>query len=198
METEHSAGFLYESNSDFVNRLKDAFDTMVVFKNLQQNNFISSFKLPSFMRDYVVKNFQDDDGIIDIDGATDFIRTFIPKKEEWKNLKNRIINNGEIIKILAKICVEIDIRTGEISFSLPDFGLGYKDTTISKEVWDACSAGLLKAEENWGILELGYQYPYDSKTPGKIKLIDFTDFCPYETDLEEYKSARAYFSLDDI
>ena len=148
METEHSAGFLYESNSDFVNRLKDAFDTMVVFKNLQQNNFISSFKLPSFMRDYVVKNFQDDDGIIDIDGATDFIRTFIPKKEEWKNLKNRIINNGEIIKILAKICVEIDIRTGEISFSLPDFGLGYKDTTISKEVWDACSAGLLKAEEN--------------------------------------------------
>src|SRR5699024_5851588 len=126
METEHSAGFLYESNSDFVNRLKDAFDTMVVFKNLQQNNFISSFKLPSFMRDYVVKNFQDDDGIIDIDGATDFIRTFIPKKEEWKNLKNRIINNGEIIKILAKICVEIDIRTGEISFSLPDFGLGYK------------------------------------------------------------------------
>lgn len=170
---------------------------MVVFKNLQQNNFISSFKLPSFMRDYVVKNFQDDDGIIDIDGATDFIRTFIPKKEEWKNLKNRIINNGEIIKILAKICVEIDIRTGEISFSLPDFGLGYKDTTISKEVWDACSAGLLKAEENWGILELGYQYPYDSKTPGKIKLIDFTDFCPYEIDLEEFKAARDAFSLDE-
>lgn len=197
METEHSAGFLYESNSDFVNRLKDAFDTMVVFKNLQQNNFISSFKLPSFMRDYVVKNFQDDDGIIDINGATDFIRTFIPKKEEWKNLKNRIINNGEIIKILAKICVEIDIRTGEISFSLPDFGLGYKDTTISKEVWDACSAGLLKAEENWGILELGYQYPYDSKTPGKIKLIDFTDFCPYEIDLEEFKAARDAFSLDE-
>ena len=44
---------------DFINRLKDAFDTMVVFKDLQQNNFISSFNLPSFMRDYVVKNFQD-------------------------------------------------------------------------------------------------------------------------------------------
>ena len=80
---------------------------------------------------------------------------------------------------------------------MPDFGLGYKDTTISKEVWDACSAGLLKAEENWGILELGYQYPYDSKTPGKIKLIDFTDFCPYEIDLEEFKAARDAFSLDE-
>ena len=182
---------------DFINRLKDAFDTMVVFKDLQQNNFISSFNLPSFMRDYVVKNFQDDDGEVDVDSASDFIRTYIPKKEDWKNLKNRIINNSETIKILAKVCVEINIRTGEISFALPDFGLGYKDTTIPREVWDTCSEALLKAEENWGIIELGYQYPYDAKTPGKIKLMDFTDFCPYETDLEEFKTARESFSLDE-
>ena len=170
---------------------------MVVFKDLQQNNFISSFNLPSFMRDYVVKNFQDDDGEVDVDSASDFIRTYIPKKEDWKNLKNRIINNSETIKILAKVCVEINIRTGEISFALPDFGLGYKDTTIPREVWDTCSEALLKAEENWGIIELGYQYPYDAKTPGKIKLMDFTDFCPYETDLEEFKTARESFSLDE-
>lgn len=194
IEGQHS---LEEEKGDLITRLKDAFDTMVVFKDLQQNNFISSFKLPSFMRDYVVKNFQDDDGSVDVDGATDFIRTYIPKKEDWKNLKNRIINNNETIKILAKVCVEIDIRTGDISFALPDFGLGYKDTTIPRDVWDACSEDLLKSEENWGIVELGYQYPYDSKTPGKIKLTDFTDFCPYETDLEEYKSARGYFSLDE-
>ena len=186
-----------EIDADFINRLKDAFDTMVVFKDLQQNNFISSFKLPSFMRDYVVKNFQDDDGEVDVEGASEFIRTYIPKKEDWKNLKNRIINNGETIKILAKVCIEINIRTGEISFSLPDFGLGYKDTTIPRDVWNACSDALLKAEENWGIIELGYQYPYDTKTPGKIKLMDFTDFCPYEVDLEEFKTARESFSLDE-
>ena len=103
---------------DFINRLKDAFDTMVVFKDLKQNNFISYFNLPSLMRVYVVKNFQDDDGEVDVDSASDFIRTYIPKKEDWKNLKNRIINNSETIKILAKVCVEINIRTGEISFAL--------------------------------------------------------------------------------
>lgn len=181
----------------FVNRLKDAFDTMVVFKDLQQNNFISSFKLPSFMRDYVVKRFQDENGEVDVEEATKFIRTFIPKKEEWKNIKNRIINNGESIKILAKICIEIDIRTSEKTFSLPDFGLNYKDTTIPQSVWDECSATLLKAEESWGIVELQYQYPYDRNTAGKIKLMNFTDFCPYETDLEEFKSAREDFSLDE-
>lgn len=186
-----------EGNSDFINRLKDAFDIMVVFKNLQQNNFISSFKLPSFMRDYVVKDFQNEDGEVDVDGVVDFIRTYIPKKEDWKNLKNRMINNGETIRILAKVCIEINIRTGEISFALPDFGLGYKDTVIPREVWNACSEALLKAEENWGVIELSYQYPYDSETPGKIKLMDFEDFCPYETDLEEFKTARESFTLDE-
>jgi len=186
-----------DSNNTFINRFKDAFDAMVVFKDLRQNNFISSFKLPSFMRDYVVKNFQDDNGEIDVDGAAEFISTYIPKKEDWKNLKNRIVNNGETVKILTKVCVEINIRTGEISFSLPDFGLGNKDTTIPPDVWNICSEALLRAEENWGIIELGYQYPYDSKTPGKIKLINFTDFCPYEIDLDEFKTARESFSLDE-
>lgn len=199
METGTTDATSLESSVDqsFIERLKDAFDTMVVFKDLKQSNFISSFKLPSFMRDYVVKNFQDDSGEVDVDGAAEFIRSYIPKKEDWKNIKDRIINRNETPKMLAKISVEIDIRTGEVAFALPDFGLGYKDTTIPRDVWNACSEGLLRAEENWGIIELGYQYPYDSKTPGKIKLMDFTDFCPYETDLDEFKTARESFSLDE-
>ena len=44
---------------DFVERLKDAYDEMVVYKDLKKSNFISSFKLPSFMRDWVLKRFQD-------------------------------------------------------------------------------------------------------------------------------------------
>ena len=53
-----------ENNSDIVNRLKDSFDEMMVFKDLKKSNFISSFKLPSFMRDWVLKRFQDDEGNI--------------------------------------------------------------------------------------------------------------------------------------
>ena len=34
-------------------RLRDCFDQMVVYKDLKKSNFISSFKLPSFMRDWV-------------------------------------------------------------------------------------------------------------------------------------------------
>lgn len=186
-----------ERDASFVERLKDCFDTMVVYKDLNQNNFISSFKLPSFMRDFILKNFQDDNGVVDVDGAADFIRQFIPKKDEWKAIQNRIINNGETVKLLAKVSIEINISTGEISFALPDYGLSQNNTTIPREVWTVCSDALLKSEENWGVIELGYQYPYDSKTKGKIKLMDYKDFCPYEVDIEEFKDARDQFSLDE-
>ena len=196
-EVGSDGGSNSELDASFVERLKDCFDTMVVYKDLNQNNFISSFKLPSFMRDFILKNFQDDDGEVDVEGAANFIRNFIPKKDEWKSIQNRIINNGETVKILAKVSIDINIGTGEISFALPDYGLSASNTTIPREVWINCSDALLKSEENWGVIELGYQYPYDAKTKGKIKLMDYKDFCPYEVDLEEFKDARAAFSLDE-
>ena len=156
--------------ADTVERLKDSFDDMVVFKDLKKNNFIASFKLPSFMRDWVLKRFQDEEGNIDVEETTKFIKTFIPKKEDWKSIKNRIVNYQERVKFLAKISVDIDIRTQALSFSLPDFGLTFSDTMIPREVWEEHSNSLLKAEENWGIVELGYQLPDDDQD-GKIKLI---------------------------
>lgn len=184
-------------SEEFVERFRDAFDEMVVYKDLKKSNFISSFKLPSFMRDWVLKRFQDDDGAIDIDSATEFIKEFIPKKDDWKGIINRVVNYQENVKFLAKISVSIDIKTQTVSFELPDFGLGFKDTTIPNDTWEQCSSALLKAEENWGIVELGYQPPMSSKEPGKVTLVGFQDFCPYVVDLDEYKTAREDFSLSE-
>ena len=89
--------------TEFVERLKDAFDEMVVYKDLKKSNFISSFKLPSFMRDWVLKHFQNDEGEIDIDGAVNFIRQFIPKKDDWKSIVNRVVNQGDTVQFLAKM-----------------------------------------------------------------------------------------------
>lgn len=184
-------------NEDFLKRFCDAFDEMVVYKDLQKSNFIASFKLPSFMRDWVIKRFQDEDGVIDIESATAFIREFIPKKDDWKSILNRVVNYQENVKFLAKISVNIDIKTQTNTFELPDFGLPYKETIIPQDTWDTYCGELLKSEENWGIVEIGYQYPENSKDKGKIKLISFQDFCPYIVDLEEFKYAREDFSLSE-
>ena len=184
-------------NADWLERFRDAFDEMVVFKDLKRSNFIASFKLPSFMRDWVIKRFQDEDGEIDVDAAASFIREFIPKKDDWKSVMDRVVTRQERVRFLAKIAVNIDIKTQNVSFELPDFGLSWKDTIIPPDVWVNCGDALLKSEENWGIVELGYQYPVSAKEPGKIKLTDFQDFCPYTVDLEEYKYARESFSLSE-
>lgn len=99
------------NTEQFAERLKDQFDEMVVFKDLKKSNFISSFKLPSFMRDWVLKRFQDDDGNIDTEGAAEFIKEFIPKKEDWKSIMNRVVSYQEQVRFLAKISVNIDIKT---------------------------------------------------------------------------------------
>ena len=185
---------VYQSE-EFIERLKDAFDEMVLFKDLKKSNFISSFKLPSFMRDWVIKRFQDDNGDIDIDSSADFIREFIPKKDDWKTILNRVVNNHETVKFLGKISVNINIKKQEVTFRLPDFGLEHKETIIPRSTWDVCCDELLKSEENWGIIEIGYQYPENDTDPGKIKLVGYQDFCPYEVLLDDFKSAREDFSL---
>lgn len=178
-------------------RLLDAFDEMVLYKDLSKGNIISSFKLPSFMRDWVMKMFQDEEGNLDINEASEYIRTYIPKRGEWKSIQNRIVTQNEMVKFLGRVSINIDIKSQEVSFALPDFGLGYKDTYISPEVWDRCSNVLLRSEEAWGVVELGYLFPEDEKKDGKIQMLDFQDFCPYTTDLGEFKDARSMFTLDE-
>ena len=182
--------------AEFVNKLRDAFDAMAVYKDLKKNNFISAFKLPSFMRDWVIGRFQDDDGEVDVGEVTDFIHRFIPKKTDWPHMLNEIVHQGDLVTCLTKVSVYIDIKTSEISFELPDFGLQHKDTRIPDEVWSKCSKDLLKSEESWGIVKLGYQPP-EGKEKGKITLEGYQDFCPYGVDLDEFCSAREDFTLEE-
>ena len=47
------------------------------------------------------------------------------------------------------------------------------------------------------MLELGYRHPDDSitpKLPGKIRLVNFKDFCPYSIELDYYKDVRGEFT----
>lgn len=191
-------------------KLKNCFDEMVVYKDLKKSNFFNSLSLPSFMRDWILKKFQDDSGVYDIDQVSQFVHTYLPKKEDWNTIKNKIVVEHETIKFLAKVAVDIDIKTSEVSFSLPDFGLAYKDTVIENLVWERCKEELVSQHETWGMVELGYRSPdeYDwtfdatgakgkDGKRGKIKLISFKTFCPYRIDVDYYKEVRKEFSIDE-
>jgi len=57
---------------------------------------------------------------------------------------------------------------------------------------------LINGKETWGVVDLGYRMPDDAlKQQGKIKLISFTNFCPYTIDLDYYKDVRSEFSVTE-
>lgn len=177
-------------------KLRECFEDMVVYKDLKESNFFKDLKLPSFLRDWLLKMFQDEEGKFSIEEITDFVHTYIPSKTDWIGIKDRIVNDGEKVKVLTRISVDISISKQEVSFSLPDFGLSYKDTIIEHYVWNECKDELVKAKETWGVVELGYKYP-EGKEKGKIKLASFKNFCPYTIDLDFYKDVRNEFSVHE-
>ncbi len=183
-----------------LDKLRECFDEMVVYKDLKKSNFFSALSLPSFLRDWLLKQFEDEDGNFDIDEVSNFIKSYLPKKDDWISIKNRIILENEHVKFLAKTSVDINIKTEEITFSLPDFGLGFKETIIEPYDWEKFKGELVKGKETWGIVELGYRHPDNSVRPkiaGKIKLIGFTNFCPYTIDLDYYKDVRSEFNTSE-
>lgn len=183
-----------------VDKLRNYFDDMVVYKDLKNNNVFSSLGLPSFTRDWLLRRFEDDEGNFDIDELSDFVKHFIPRKADWKVIKSRIVKGHERVKMLAKISIEINIAKGEVSFALPDFGLSAKETIIEDNIWYDVKDELVSGQEVWGMLELGYREPDDSVRPyipGKIKLVNFQNFCPYSIDLDFYKDVRSRFTTDE-
>ena len=48
-----------------MNKLKETFAEMVVLKNPERTKFFSDLSLPSYMRDWLVMKFSDEDGNID-------------------------------------------------------------------------------------------------------------------------------------
>ena len=180
------------------NKLRRCFEAMAVFKDLTQTSLFKTLGLPSFMRDWLLQRFENADGVFDAAEMQAFVHEFIPKQEDWTRIKDRIIVDFERVKILAKICVNIDVVTGEVTFSLPDFGVRNRETMIEPDVWEKCRGQLVSGRETWGMLELGYRPPDDSarpKVPGKIKLLSCRDFCPYTVDLDFYKDVRREFSI---
>ena len=62
--------------------LKMHFSEMLVYKNPVNSKFFSALNLPSFMRDWLVMRFSDNNGRIDKDEVSEYVKRTIPKREQ--------------------------------------------------------------------------------------------------------------------
>ena len=104
-------------------KLRDNFDEMVVFKDLKKTNFFSTLSLPAFMRDWLLKKFEDDEGEFDKDDLVRFVKKFIPRKDDWNAIKNAVVIEGVHIgegAVVAAGCVVIeDVPAGSVVAGVP-------------------------------------------------------------------------------
>lgn len=180
--------------------LIECFDDKVVFKDLKKNNFFKTMKLPSFLRDWVLRRFEDEEGNFDIDEVLNFIEEYMPRKDSWLKIKDNLIIEYKSVKLLTRINVDIDIKTETVSFSLPLFDVTNKETIIEPNVWSLYKNELVNGSDLWGVVEIAYRPPDATShppTPGKIRLVSFTNFCPYDVNLDFFKNARSQFSIEE-
>ena len=179
--------------------LRDVFADMIVLKSPQRAGFFKELNMPSFMRDWVVMKFSDDEGNIDQESVQKYVKRYVPSKEDFEQMKFNL-TNGETINILTRIRVSVDIKTGETMFEMPDFGdiKSGAGGVIEKQVVERWQSTLLRESENCGIIELTWMQDFSKKRlSGFIKMTNYKPFCPYSVELEDYKEGRKSFTTDE-
>lgn len=174
---------------------------MVVYKDPDQNEHFASLSIPPYLRDWMIMRFADSDGRIDLKQVNHFVKQNIPGKKDWELLKSRMIKEGEQVKFLAKLRVEIDVKTGEGFFSLPDLGFPSRkrEAVVGGRVLREHSQELLADSEIWGIIECGWN-PFGlsgKEGDGIIQIISYTPFQPYKIDIDYFREVRKEFTIDE-
>lgn len=183
-----------------IEKLKKCFPDMLVYKSPEQGKFFSTLSLPSFMRDWLLMKFADENGEINKEEVAAYVRKVIPKREQWEEIKYNMIRNMQSERFLAKVKIEIDVSTKTAYFSLPDFAAPKRkdEAIVDWDVIEAHKDYLLSPNEVWGIVELICDTKTDAvKTKNIIKMTDFSPFCPYNVDLDYYVEARDCFNIEE-
>ncbi len=180
-------------------KIREVFADMVVLKDPQRSEYFSNLSIPSYMRDWLVMKFSDDDGTIDYDSVRRYIKRYIPNREDFEQYKFQMVN-GETVQFLARVRVSVDVKSGKTLFELPDFGgaRGGAAGVVSYAVAEQWQDTLLHESENWGIITLTWTMEgTPSKPKGVISMIGYKPFCPYSVDLEFYREARKEFDIHE-
>lgn len=181
-------------------KLKQLFGDMLVYKNPDYGKFFSALSLPSFMRDWLLMRFSDDQGRINKEEVTEYVRNTIPQKTQWPHILYQMLHNYETVRFLAKIKIDFDTSTRTAFFSLPDFGVPKKkgEAIADWNVIEDNQKYLLAPNEVWGICEIVCVEEKTLKGNSNVlKLVGFKSFSPYTIDLDYYCDARKEFTTDE-
>jgi len=179
------------------------FTDLIVYKDPARYRFFASLGIPSYLRDWLIMRLADESGHVDADRVQAYVHEYLPRREQFELIKSEMVRDGKRVRMLAKVRVEQDVKTGEAFYSLPDFGFPARrvealvDGRLLRD--EDQRQSLLGAAETWGVVDLEWQLrPLgDRAEEGRIVMVGFRPFRPYRVDLGFYQEAREEFSLDE-
>ena len=177
-----------------VQKIREQFAPMAIYKDpASTNSLFAGRNLPSFVKDFILKRYIDETGVINRQGLTNFLDMVIPERQT--DVKDRL-DAGEELTLLARFIIYIDLIKGIRRFGIPDLGIKINEGQIPEYVYRNHRGELVHGEK-WGIIKLSVLPDEDGKR-NHVEMVDYKPFKPYRSvDVEYLRTARTVFSTHE-
>ena len=171
-------------------KIRDLFPEESIYKTSTRYNMFAGVNIPSFIKDWLIKRYSDEEENVDKEALFAFLNKHIPTKDS--DIKSRLMK-GETIQILARVVVDSDLKSGVFKFAIPDIGVKSNEGRVNEFVMRTSG---IKEGENWGIITMDYVQP-EGKEKGYAELVKFKPFKPYSPDFDYFCEARRQFDIKE-
>lgn len=178
-------------NIAITQKTKEVFPELSIMKARRYDSLFKGRNLPSFVRDYILRRFTDNDGVVDEKAVNNYLDTKMPSDSEI--LKQRLLN-GESVNITTRFTVSTDMALGRVRFHMPDVGIS-SSAYVSQELLEKTEDPLTDGE-HWGNITLVYVEP-QGKRKGYALMTSYKSFDPYRINLSYYLEARQNFTTEE-
>lgn len=169
------------------------FPFAVINKSASTTTLLNFLELPSECKSWLCQKFTNKQtGKLDAFSLSEYVKEMRLKPEEFnmKMLEARHSARGRI-KFLSKVRIEFDYEKDSIKFFLDEYQLPKKTATVVD--WSLISENkeyLLNPNGAWGEITIEYDC-------SQLQMIEFKPLCPYTYDLNQYRSKRKNFTLQE-
>lgn len=181
-------------NDTIATKIRQQFPAFAIFKDqASTNSLFAGRNLPSFVKDFILKNHINADGTVRQEALTGFLDRVVPLKQE--SVKDRL-HAGEEISLLARFIIHIDLVHNKRRFAIPDYGIKIKEGEIPEYVYNRYKGELVDGEK-WGVIKLAV-LPNDNDQKNHVEMVEYRPFKPYSSvDIDFLRNARKTFTLHE-